>query len=270
MESLDSKVAVVTGATRGIGLGLARCFGEHGMKIVCADLDPVGLDSAVAQLEGLGIETIGVVTDVADADALDALRDQTFTRFGTAHVVCNNAGIGGFERMTTGIDVESWRRTIDVNLFGVLHGVRSFLPRLLEQDDGHIVNTSSRQGLVGGLASIGAYSTSKFGVVGLSEVLDAELRELGANVGVSVLCAGPVMSGMAGGGGASDVDDDLAVQFARIARTVIDPVLVGPLVVEAIAQRRLFVNTHRETLELLEHRHQRILDDAAHLGAPGP
>ena len=190
MDELVGRVGVITGAASGIGLALARSFVARGMAVVCADIDARGLEQATASLVRESGNVVGVVTDVSDADAVTALRDETFSRFGTAHVVCNNAGMPAFQPMTASLDLANWRRTIDVNLFGVVHGVEAFLPRLLEQDEGHIVNTSSRQGLLGG-ASAGAYATSKFAIVGLSEVLDAELRDLGSRVGVSVLCPAP-------------------------------------------------------------------------------
>ena len=136
MDELRGKVAVVTGAAGGLGLALVRCFASNGMTVVAADRDEETLAKATDAVAGVGGEVVGMAVDVSDPASVDALRDQTFERFGTAHVVCNNAAVFAFGRMVESIDLERWRRTIDVNLFGVLHGVRSFLPRLLEQGVG--------------------------------------------------------------------------------------------------------------------------------------
>jgi NAD(P)-dependent dehydrogenase (short-subunit alcohol dehydrogenase family) len=267
ISDLDGKVAVVTGAASGIGLALARSFLEHGLAVVCADLNDQSLRAAVDELRQVSSQVIGVTCNVADPEAVEALRDATFAEFGTAHIVCNNAGVGGFARMTTGIDVAAWRRTIDVDLFGVLHGIRAFLPRLLEQNEGHFVNTASRQGLIGS-ASTGAYCAAKFGVVGLSEVLAAELLESGSRVGVSVLCPGPVNTDLASPGtGGSDIDEKLAAQFALVGRSIIEPDLVAPLVLRAITTGTLYLSTHEATIDMLHERHQRIIADFETIGS---
>jgi NAD(P)-dependent dehydrogenase (short-subunit alcohol dehydrogenase family) len=266
LGDFSGKVAVVTGAASGIGLALSQTFARHGLAVVCADCDAPLLRTEVERLRSTGASVLAVPTDVADASSVDELRDTTYAEFGTVHVLCNNAGVGDFSRMTAGIDLAKWHRTIEVDLFGVLHGIRSFLPRMVDQDEGHIVNTASRQGLVGS-SSTGAYCTAKFGVVGMSEVLDAELRELGSNVGVSVLCPGPVNTHLASPAAPDiDIDDSLADHFAAVARTVIEPDLVPPLVLRAIETRTLYVSTHAATLEMIEARHGRIAADFAAVG----
>ena len=259
MDSLSGKVAVVTGAASGIGLALVRRFVSNGMKVACADVDGRALTLAVTSLGSDVDDVVGIVTDVADPDAVDALRDEVFARFGTAHVVCNNAGIGGSGRLTDAVDLDKWRRVLDVDLFGVVHGIRSFLPRLLEQGEGHIVNTSSRQGLLG-TAGVGAYCAAKFGVVGLTEVLDAELRDMGSDVHASVLCPGPVRTGMTSQSlDRAGIDQRLAEEIARRLESAIEPEQVAQLVIDAIRERRLYVNTHAETIAWLVDRHRRIV-----------
>ncbi len=265
METLRGKVAVVTGAASGIGFALAQGFVSHGMSVVCADVDGLALEEVAASFEKARGEVAIVTTDVSDPDAVDALRDETFSRFGTAHVVCNNAGIPAFQRMTSSIDLERWRRTVDVNLFGVIHGVRAFLPRLLEQDEGHIVNTASRQGLLGS-ASAGAYATSKFGIVGLSEVLDAELRDLGSRVGVSVVCPGAVATNLMRHGRDNGMQREVSDELSQRVQGKIEPVVVADLVVKAIVEGCLYVNSHADTIEMLASRHRRIVEDAERLG----
>jgi NAD(P)-dependent dehydrogenase (short-subunit alcohol dehydrogenase family) len=263
MEQLDGKVAVVTGAASGIGFALARALAREGMAVVGADIDAVALERAMGSLATRGASVVGVVTDVADPGSVAALRDETFSRFGTAHVVCNIAGIPGFQTMTTSMDLGRWRRTLDVNLFGVIHGVEAFLPRLLEQDNGHIVNMSSRQGLLGS-PSAGAYAASKFAVVGLSEVLDAELRDCESHVGVSVVCPGAVRTNLMGR--AAPREHRLSTQLTQRAAVRIEPEVVADLVVAAIQRSCFYVITHPDTLESVTQRSSRIVTDAARLG----
>jgi NAD(P)-dependent dehydrogenase (short-subunit alcohol dehydrogenase family) len=263
MEQLDGKVAVVTGAGSGIGFALARALAREGMAVVGADIDAVALERAMGSLASSGMSAVGVVTDVADPSSVSDLRDETFSRFGTAHVVCNIAGIPAFQSMTTSMDLGRWRKAIDVNLFGVIHGVATFLPRLLEQDDGYIVNMSSRQGLLGS-PSAGAYATSKFAVVGLSEVLDAELRDRGSHVGVSVVCPGAVRTNLMGG--ATRGQHHLSTQLTQRAVVQIEPEVVADLVVAAIQRSCFYVITHPDTVESLAERSSRIVADAVQLG----
>lgn len=189
------RVAVVTGAASGIGLALSRRFAAEDMRVVLADIDEDALDKAVAGLRESGATAIGIPTDVSDAAAVQRLADCAVAEYGAVHVVCNNAGVavaGPFAELS----LERWRWTLEVNLWGVIHGVRVFLPLLLAQDDGHIVNTASSAGL-NGSAFMGPYCTTKFAVVGLSESLWHELAQLGSHVAVSVLCPGYVRTRIA-------------------------------------------------------------------------
>lgn len=186
MEQLEGKVAVVTGAS-GIGRALADRFAAEGMKLVLADVDEAALDAAAKELADAGTATLGVVTDVADAASVDALATKTLAEFGAAHVVCNNAGVGGHGYASWEGPLSDWEWVLGVNLWGVIHGTRAFLPALLEQDEGHVVNTASAAGL-GSIPFMGPYSATKHAVVGLSEALFHELALRGSNVKVTVLC----------------------------------------------------------------------------------
>jgi NAD(P)-dependent dehydrogenase (short-subunit alcohol dehydrogenase family) len=191
MQELAGRVAVVTGGASGIGLGLATRFLAEGMKVVVADVEKDALDHAVTTLQGdggVGGDVLGVVTDVTDAAQVAALADATMERFGAVHVVCNNAGVGG-GGLSWEMPLSTWEWVIGVNLWGVIHGIRSFVPLLLQQPEGHVVNTASVAGLVAA-PFMGPYNASKHAVVGVSETLHHEMAFMGANVGVSVLCPG--------------------------------------------------------------------------------
>jgi len=194
METLTGRVAVVTGAGSGIGRALVRAFVDEGMSVVAADVEAGALDEAVA-----GTEAVPVVCDVSDAEAVEALAATTYQRFGAAHLVCANAGVfqGGisWER-----SVEDWQWVLGVNLWGVIHAVKAFVPRMIEGDDeGHVVVTSSMAGLA--CAAFSApYQTSKFGAYAVAESLAHDLRASGIPIGVSALCPGAVNTRIATSG----------------------------------------------------------------------
>jgi len=189
MDDLAGKVAVVTGGASGIGFGMAEAFAAAGMKVVLADIEPAALGVAAEKLRAGGAEVLDVVTDVAVEDQMIDLATNTYTHFGTAHVLCNNAGVGGGGGVTWEIAQSAWDWTFAVNFWGVLNGIRAFTPRFVEQQEGHIVNTASVAGLKA-LPFMSPYTASKHAVVGLSEALAMELVMTGSPVKVSVLCPG--------------------------------------------------------------------------------
>ena len=193
MELTNGSVAVVTGAASGIGAALGRAFAAAGCSVVLADVDAVALDAVAATMEG---EVLTVVTDVSVAADLEHLAEAAFDRFGAVHVLCNNAGVSTFNPVVAQT-LDDWRWVLGVNLWGVIHGVQAFLPRMTAQGQpAHIVNTSSLAGLASGLPSLGPYNVSKVGVVALSETLRMELAMAGSPVGVSVLCPGSTPTGI--------------------------------------------------------------------------
>lgn len=187
MQDLTGKTAVITGGASGIGLAMAQRFAQAGMKLVLADVEEPALDAAVSGLEAAGAEAIGVVTDVSDAASMEALAAKANEAFGSVHILCNNAGVGGNSDGSggPGIDLAEWKWVLDVNLWGVVHGHKVFLDQMIEQGEGHIVNTAS---MAGQFPGHGAYSASKWAVVGITEGLYHQLQ--GTGVGVSCLCPG--------------------------------------------------------------------------------
>ncbi len=175
MQDLEGRVAVVTGAASGIGFGMCEALVAAGMKVMLADIDAARLRVKEAQLSESGHEVATFVVDVTDPAGVDALADATLDRFGTVNVVCNNAGIIRRGYRTWELPLEDWRAVLEVNLFGVVHGLRTFVPILLESgQEGHIVNTASLASVTP-VPELGPYNASKHGVLGLSEALDAEL-----------------------------------------------------------------------------------------------
>ncbi len=195
MKTLAGKVAVVTGGGGGLGRALGTRFAEAGMKVVLADVQQSLLDQAEGELRDAGHDVRGIACDLTDPASVDKVRDRTLQWFGAVHVLCNNAGIGaGAEGRMWEHELQDWRWAIAVNVMGVVHGINSFVPVMLEQgEDGHIVNTSSGNGAIAPLPSTPQYSATKAAVVTISECLYGQLQEVGAPIGVSVLLPGPHM-----------------------------------------------------------------------------
>jgi NAD(P)-dependent dehydrogenase (short-subunit alcohol dehydrogenase family) len=255
MRELEGRTAFVTGGASGIGLALARAFAESGMNVMLADIEDSSLDLALKQLSQYGNHLRGVACDVAEPDSVERAADATEKAFGKVHIVCNNAGVaaGG------GIDVislDNWRWVIDVNLMGVMHGIRSFLPRIRAHGEGgHIVNTASMAGMISGGMGFSPYSASKFAVVAMSEGLSAQLKPLG--IGVSVLCpefvrtrigeSGRNRPSRYGQSPALDPASPAAALVAEIATRIeagIDPEDVARRVLAAIRNDELYIFTH--------------------------
>ena len=263
MDQVRGKVAVVTGGASGIGRALATRFVAEGMNVVIADVEAEPLEAAANELGAFGVRT-----DVADADSVAALAEATLERFGAVHVVCNNAGVGGGGQIKD-LTLKDWQWVIDVNLWGVIHGVHTFLPHLLENaDGGHIVNTASMAGLVAA-PGIGPYNAAKYGVVAISETLAAELAADGSQVGVSVLCPGLVRTNIFTSQrnrpaelrnpqrktGARRANDQIA---QALLERGIDPAVVAGRVFDAIRTNTFWIITHPEFLPAVAERAEQI------------
>jgi NAD(P)-dependent dehydrogenase (short-subunit alcohol dehydrogenase family) len=282
METLEGKVAVVTGGASGIGLALARRFLADGARVALADVEKDALDAVAGELGGEhgADRVLAVRADVREPDDVEALAAATFDRFGTAHVVCNNAGVGVGGRAWE-VPADRWRWIVDVNLIGVANGIRAFVPRLIEQGEGHVVNTASAAGLLTG-PGMSPYYATKHAVVALSESLAFDLAMVESPVGVSVLCPEWVrtnifdsernrpadvseMAAPAPGPepepSPSSEDGDEATPTQRIREVIqglvaegIDPAEVAGHVADAVRSGRFWVLTHDTTLDLARRR----------------
>jgi NAD(P)-dependent dehydrogenase (short-subunit alcohol dehydrogenase family) len=251
VRELRGKVAVVTGAASGIGRALADRFAAEGMRVCLADVERGALARAAGELAAAAAEVLAVPTDVARAEEVEALRDRVLERFGAVHVVCNNAGVslGG---AVWEASLADWRWVLGVNLWGVIHGVGTFVPMLLAQgEEGHVVNTASMAGLTSP-AGGGAYNVSKHAVVALSETLHRDLAARGARVRVSLLCPSWVDTRIlesarnrpAEPEGAPRAAPAASEEARRLLAAGMAPARVAERVVDAIEAERFYVITH--------------------------
>jgi NAD(P)-dependent dehydrogenase (short-subunit alcohol dehydrogenase family) len=272
MGPLGGKVAVVTGAASGIGYALVQRFAQEGMRVVLADVEKLALDEAAEQLRSAGYEVLSVLTDVSRAEDVERLAASTYEAFGAAHILCNNAGVVKSARAWE-LTIDDWRWLIDVNLWGVIHGVRAFVPRMLaQQEPCHVVNTASVVALLT-LVNKAAYAAAKAGVVGLSESLQVDLDADAAPIGVSVLLPGFIPTKIT----ESDRNrpGQLADAAARSSASSIGGLTstmtaaeVAELVLDAIKRRRFWVNTHAAYEPLIVARAQAVGTDVGPIAAP--
>ena len=276
MKDVKGRVAVVTGAASGIGRGMAQSFAAAGMKVVLADVDAERLGEFARELEKSGAEVLPVKTDVSHQDQVDELARRALDAFGAVHVVCNNAGVAHGGVPTWQSTLHDWEWIVGVNLMGVVHGVRTFTPLLLEQGEGHIVNTASMAGLISG-AGNALYGVTKHAVVALSEALFNELAAQGAaRVRVSVLCPGWINTQILQSSQRNQPEavrhhlpQDRTSPEAEIRRKLVesmlasglDPRRVGDLVLDAIRAERFWILTHPQWKSMIRHRMENVLEE---------
>lgn len=263
METLTGRTAVITGAASGIGLAMAHRFAAEGMRLVLSDIEGDTLAAVAAELPD-DTEVVTTVCDVSDAAQIEALRATALDAFGAVHLVCNNAGVGGGGPMAE-IDLDTWRWVIDVDLWSVIHGVRTFLPLLVEQGEGHIVNTASVAGLFSA-PFMGPYNVAKYGVVALSETLSVELQMSQSPVGVSVLCPSWVRTNIATSarnkpGADPSETDALGDIVQKFIDDGIDPAIVADKVCDAVRTGRFWILTHDDTPKAIDRRISSMLGD---------
>jgi NAD(P)-dependent dehydrogenase (short-subunit alcohol dehydrogenase family) len=272
MKVFEDRVAVVTGGASGIGRAMADRFAAAGMKIVLADVEEGALLKAEGEVRAQGATVLGVVTDVSKAEAVENLAKKTLDAFGGVHIVCNNAGVGGGFGPSWTQPLQNWEWGFGVNLWGVIHGIRTFVPIMLKQDtEGHVVNTASMAGLLSA-PFMSVYDATKFAVVTISESLHLELAMQQAKVKVSVLCPGFVNTNIATSdrnrpaqlqpGEQQFSESEMAfaaMMFAGIAAGT-PPAEVAEKVFAAVQNEQFYIFSHPEFLTAVRTRMEAILE----------
>ena len=267
MKDLGGKVAVITGGGSGIGRAMAERFAAEGMHIVLADIDEVRLRTVEAELGERGTQVLPVLCDTTSADSMQEVARRTLERFGGAHVLCNNAGVAGVGDPWNG-PMSVWEWVVDINLYGVVHGIRAFLPIMLDQGEGHIVNTASMAGLLA-MPGLAPYNATKSAVVAISEGLYVEMVAKGQPVRVSVLCPGFVRTNLVSdpkwldrlGSQPADTTDPIGAAMLEMLRggvdTGIDPGEVAERVLDAVVNDHFWILTHADMAHLPVERMER-------------
>ena len=251
MQDLKGKTAIITGGASGIGLGIARAFAREGMNLMLADVIPDRLDTARRELESLGARVATVLTDVSNPASVAAAANAVQQTFGRLHVAVNNAGVPMHGKPIEQVTAEEWQRVIGVNITGVINAIHCFVPMIRSHGEGgHVVNTASISGFfIRKGRNQGAYSMSKYAVVALSEALEQETED--ANIGVSVLCPGPVRTNLL-----ASISTAPAAPAGMGDR--LEPDVLGQRVVQAIRDREFYVLTHASERDVIKARHARI------------
>lgn len=282
MRDFEGRVAVVTGAASGIGLGMAEAFAGAGMKVVLSDVRADALEAATKTLRDRGATVEPVVTDVRDSAAVQDLANRTLEVFGAVHVLCNNAGVASSNSLLWEAPLEEWDWHLGTMVMGTVHGLRSFVPILLEQgEEGHVVNTASMGGLITGSHSEAVYMTAKHGVVALSEGLQDQLASVSDKVKCSVLCPAFVTSNVFDNYESlrpEKVKSHLATEAGRqmvagmkhFLGTGMPAREAGEIVLQAIREERFYILTHPEWASMVEGRMRGILEGTEPQRPPPP
>jgi NAD(P)-dependent dehydrogenase (short-subunit alcohol dehydrogenase family) len=263
---ISGKTAIVTGAASGIGLGIATALAEAGANVVMADIQKEAVEEAAHRLSGTNKRVLPVRVDVTQEQTVIAALAEAEQKFGKLHIACNNAGVPMHGVPLIDVPPDDWTFVMGVNIWGIIHGIRHFVPAILKHGEaGHVVNTASVAGFQNRRGTHqGPYSMSKYAALSLSEALEHELE--GSNVGVSVLCPGPIATNIARGarnrpahlGGPRIRATDEAVLAERLATKGLDPKLVGERVVDAIRTKTFYAFVSAVPADIIRARHRRI------------
>ncbi|HEX5319059.1 MAG TPA: SDR family NAD(P)-dependent oxidoreductase [Stellaceae bacterium] len=266
MQDISGKTAIVTGAASGIGLGIATALAESGANVVMADIQKDAVEAAAHALSGTNKQVLPVRVDVTTEQSVTDALAEAERRFGRLHIACNNAGVPMHGMNLAEVPAADYAFVIGVNMWGVIHGIRHFVPAILKHgEEGHVVNTASVAGFQNRRGTgQGPYSMSKYAVLSLSEALEHELE--GTKIGVSVLCPGPIATNIARGarnrpdhlGGPQVRASDEATLAERLATTGLDPKIVGERVVDAIRTRTFYAFVGQVPADTIRGRHRRI------------
>ena len=270
MQDFSGRTAVITGGASGIGLGMARAFAGRGMQLVLADLDSVLLEKAEQEFSDAGVAVVTQTCDVSKLEEIERLAELTLERFGGVHVVCSNAGVG-IPTSARNMKLADWEWIINVDLWGPIYTVKTFLPLLEEQGVGHINATSSMAGLISS-QMMGAYNVAKHGVVALMAATERELRAKKSNVRASVLCPGPINTNISQhsvdfrpGGGKPKGDSNKAGKMASNIQAALEqgmqPDEVGELVLTSIEQEKFWILTHPHWSKGVRKQLDALIDD---------
>ena len=267
MKNFKDKVAVVTGAASGIGKGMARRFAKEGMKVVMADVEKEALANAEAELKKDGGQVSSVLCDVSDPKQVEGLAKHSRETHGAVDILCNNAGVSS-AGLLWDTPLDEWKWVMGVNLWGVIHGIRYFVPDMIKQGtEGHIVNTSSVLGMVVG-PFLGVYQTTKHAVLGVSETLHHELNMMQSKIKVSVLCPAAVNTKIAEAGrnrpaslgGGSQAAGLMAGAGANMLAKGMSPEKIADQVFDAIQNEKLFILTHPDMDEAIRTRWDNVVN----------
>jgi NAD(P)-dependent dehydrogenase (short-subunit alcohol dehydrogenase family) len=276
MKEFEGRVAVITGAASGIGLGIAEVLANNGMKVMMADIEEEALGREAERLRAANFDATAGVTDVSRIESLENLLTRTIETYGKVNVLCNNAGVAGGGGPIWQTTERDWQWVMGVNLMGVVHGVRVFVPHMLEHgEEGHVVNTSSILGLVSGGGGI--YDVTKHAVTRLTEGLYVDLRAAGAQISASVLCPGMIATNIITS--QRNRPEELANDTSQVSHTELNqmmqardemakrfqemgmpPMEVGEKVLDAISNDRFYVLTHPENMAGVRRRFETILN----------
>jgi NAD(P)-dependent dehydrogenase (short-subunit alcohol dehydrogenase family) len=270
MKMLEGRVAAVTGAASGLGRAMALAFAGEGMHAALADVDEPGLNDTLNEVQSRGVRAFAMRVDVSRYQEVESFCSKAIAQFGATHVVCNNAGVSPLGAVWENT-LADWQWILGVNLWGVIHGVRAFVPRLLAQGEGHVVNTASVAGLISP-PGMGAYNVTKHAVVALSESLYHDLRLRGSPVGVSVLCPAYVPTGIADSernrprellNPGRNPSKEEALLKKAVASGKLSADDVARAVVAAVKEERFYVLTHPRIKGAIRARMEDILDERA-------